>query len=283
MILLKRKSSLLGFILTTSVTMSMAQGASDRFEVPLRSLPIVSIGALRIPDKAWKHFDKAKLLAARDRATEAEVESRRAIRIAPQFASAYLLCASAQIAQHDFTSAITSLDAAVGIEPYIRWSGVLRASAYNGLNRYAEAQAVLGLLRVPESTSWQAAYEHARASIGMGDVPSSLRWSEEALIGAPSSFADARLLRANALLLARRWDDAHTQMVSYMEANRPAERRAEVLDALRVVEMHVRDGESECPPSRATSPAANAQDPGSSLRRAIVSGQVGTAEYPVQE
>ena len=45
--------------------------------------PTVSVASLRIPDKAWRHFAKAKSLDQRNQIVEADVETEKAIAIDP--------------------------------------------------------------------------------------------------------------------------------------------------------------------------------------------------------
>jgi tetratricopeptide (TPR) repeat protein len=203
----------------------------------------VSVTSLRIPEKAWRHFEKARSLNERNRPAEADVESQKAIAIAPDFAAAHLLLASVQVQEHSFLAALANVAEARRIEPDPQWSGVLLASAYNGLRRYAEAEAALDALHGDEARSWQSSYERARAAIGLGDVSGALRWSETALAGAPANFADAMVVRANSLVIAGRWSDAASQLEAYVQARGQAARRPEVLAAIEEDRRRARDEE----------------------------------------
>ena len=150
----------------------------------------VSVASLRIPQKAWAHFERAKAAADRNRPAESERESAKALQIAPQFAEVYLLRASQQIRAHDFEGAVASAQSAQRAEPGVMWLNIVLAGAYNGLQRYGDALRALREARPDEADTWQAKYEAARAETGLGHVEEALRLSAEALNSAPEKFAD---------------------------------------------------------------------------------------------
>ena len=176
----------------------------------------ISVAALKIPASAWKHFEKARSLALKHRPAESEKESAKALAIAPAFAAAHVLQASQQLALQNFAGAIANVDEARKSEPGAQWSGLILAGAYNSLHRYSEALEVILSLDGAEAECWQAKYEHARAAIGLGDVDEALKWSSVAFEAAPRDFADAILVRANALMLAQHWTDASDKLSAYL-------------------------------------------------------------------
>ena len=192
----------------------------------------VSVASLRIPEKAWRHLAKAASLVQQNRLIEADLESQKAITIAPDFAIAQLLRASVQVREGDFLAATVSVAEARRAKPDLQWSGVILASAYNGLQRYVEAQTALNALTGAEAVSWQASYERARSAIGLEDASGALHWSEAALAGAPAEFTDAMIVRANSLVLAGHWSDAAAQLEAYLQTDLSTHRRSEVLAAL---------------------------------------------------
>ncbi len=194
--------------------------------------PTVSVATLRIPEKAWKHFSKAKAAVEHNRLAESDRETEKAIALAPNFAEAYLLRADSEMQEHFYEAAIANVKEARRVEPNVMWSGVILAGAYNGLHRYVDARAVLSGLHGCEAETWQAAYEGARAATGLQETERALYLSALALDSAPESFTDARLVRTNALILARHWSDAQTQLEIYLQTKVPEGRRAQVLTAL---------------------------------------------------
>jgi tetratricopeptide (TPR) repeat protein len=216
----------------------------------MRVQPTVSVASLRIPQKAWAHFEKAKAAAERNRPAEAERESARALEIAPRFAEVYVFRATQQVRGHDFQAAIASAEAARQADPDATWASVVLAGAYNGMQRYDDALAALHAARPTEAETWQAKYEQARAEIGLRHVEEALRLSAEALDSAPETFADARLVRGNALLIAGRWGEAAAQMHLYLQSAAPQSHRAEVEQVLAQTEARMQRAQMETIASR---------------------------------
>ena len=209
-----------------------AAGAQVSEHSARSSMAVVSAATLSVPGKAWKHFEKARKAARDERQTECLQEIDKALEIAPQFAEAYLLRADRDVVTLQFEAAVEDVLTAQRLEPTITWSGVVLASAYNGLGRFDDAALLLSNLQGKEADSWQATYEMARAQVGRRDVEAALHWSGVALAAAPLSFTDAHLLRANALQIASRWQEATAEMEAYLAAGGLQTHRTEVLAAL---------------------------------------------------
>lgn len=192
------------------------------------ALPTVSVTTLRIPEKAWTHFERALEAMQAKRMEEYERETAKALAIAPAFAELYLLRAIHEVSEHQFDAAIADVEQARRAEPGVSWAGVILASAYNGEHRWADAVVILDNLHGAEADTWQARYERTRSAIGGRDVEGALHWSEQVVLMAPANFAEVHLLRANALSLARRWPAAITEMETYLDAEQPQPHRAEV-------------------------------------------------------
>jgi len=201
----------------------------------------VSVATLKIPASAWKHFEKARSLAVKHRPEESERESEKALAIAPTFAAARILQASQQLALRDFTGAIANVDKARKSEPDAQWSGLILAGAYNSLHRYGDAMDVILSLDASEAECWQAKYEHARAAIGLGDLDEALRWSSDAWEAAPHDFADAILMRANALMLAKHWAEASDKLYAYLARPGAQLHREEAQAALARVTQRMKE------------------------------------------
>jgi tetratricopeptide (TPR) repeat protein len=201
----------------------------------------VSVATLQVPEQAWKHFEKARALALKQHAADSERESEKALAIYPKFAAAHILEASEQLVLKDYKRAVENVLAARNIDPDTEWAGVVLAGAYNGLSRFDEALTVLQELQGPEATSWQAKYENARAEIGLGDEQAALKVSAEALELAPKDFTDAKLMRANALMLSHRWTEARDCLNAYLATPGPQLRREHVLKVLEIVNQQAGD------------------------------------------
>jgi len=213
--------------------------AAEGHEGNLGRMATVSVAALRVSREAWRHFDRAKSAVEHSRLEEFERETAKALEIAPEFAEAHLLRATVLVRAMRFPAAVDEVEAARRSDPDVIWAGVILAGAYNGMHRYDDALRVLNAQHGIESDSWQAKYERSRAEIGLGDVAAGLRWSARALDSAPEEFADVHLVRANALLLGRRWSEAQSQMAIYLGSKTPQVHRAQVLALRDVVRAQV--------------------------------------------
>ena len=227
-----------------------AQQTTGRFYAASGAGVTVSVATLRVPEKAWKHYAKAKEAAEHNRLDEADRETEKAIEIAPDFAQAYLLRADSLVQKHAFEAAIANVKEARRVEPDVTLAGVVLAGAYNGMHRYEEARLALGELHGSEKAAWQAAYEGARSAIGLSDVEGALRWSAVAMNSAPQGFIDVHLVRTNALILARRWNEAQEQLETYLQSPGRMEHRDDVLAALERVKTHVSEEELKTVASR---------------------------------
>jgi len=229
---------------------ALAQQLAERVNLPSSIGQVVSVATLRVPEKAWRHFEKAKDAAQHNRLAEMDRETRKALEIAPDFAAAYLLRANSELRSRAFEAAIADVKEARRVEPDALWAGVLLAGAYNGMHQYEDARLVLAGLRGMEAQSWQAAYERARAATGLLDIEGALHWSSVAMACAPEEFPDVRLVRTNALIRAGRWSEAQSQMELYLQSKGPLERRADVMEALENVKRMAREDELQKVASR---------------------------------
>jgi len=228
----------------------LAQETPDHFHFPSGVGATVSVATLRVPEKAWKHFDKAQDALDHNRLAESDRETAKAIAIAPDFAAAYLLRADSELRANSYAAAVADVKEARRVEPDLMWSGIVLAGAYNGMRQYEDARLVLSRLHGPEAQSWQAAYERARTATGLNDVDGALHWSAVAVDSAPEKFLDVLLLRSNALVKAKRWTDAQTELELYLQLKGTVERRADVVATLERVKGLAREDELQKVASR---------------------------------
>lgn len=228
------RSTLLAVSLSLLVVCSPAQTPDPTISNQANLGTMVSVAGLLIPERAWEHYRRARAAALANHEQDFARECDAALAVEPRFAALYVLRASRKVRRFQFQAAVEDIQKARQIEPDVAWAGITLASAYNGLHHYAEAYAVLSGLRAPESTTWQAAYEFARATTGREDVAAALRWSAVTLKIAPPDCLNAHLLRANALHLARRPAEAVHELRLYLAAqSRPS---PEILAAIADIE-----------------------------------------------
>jgi len=180
-------------------------------------------------DHALQPSDLPEILDIYDR------EAIHALAAQPGLAQAYLTCASEDIRNGDYESAIRKVVNARVLDPAIPNASTIVAEALNGLRRYEDAYLLLRALRGPEALSWQAIYERARAEVGIGNLRGADLWSLRAVATAPSSFPRAHLVRGEALMIAERWQEARAELDLYIRSDADAGQHPEALEALNSI------------------------------------------------
>ncbi len=211
---MRRTALLPAFFLCLALTLQSAAQAPHVVSHP--SALTVSVANLAVPDKAREHLENARHAAQKDQEDRFQAEIAKAIAIAPGFAEAYLTRADHENRLGRRMAAVEDALKAQSLDPSTGWACVVLATSYNGMSRYQDAFQVLTNMHGEGESSWQAAYEMARAEVGLGNTENALHWSETAFARAPATFADTRLLLANALQLAHRWREASEQMEAYL-------------------------------------------------------------------
>lgn len=192
----------------------------------------ISTRQLSISPEAWNHYHRAAAAFTARRSELAEAESAKALALAPRFAEVDLLRAVAALAAGRSADTLTLLTAARVLAPDLPWLGIGVAGALNNLQRYDAAITELASIPGPEVSAWEAAYERARAEVGLADIDAALRWSQRAVTLAPPGCTDTRLVYANALRLAGRSTEATSELEAFVAEDRRGVSRPNVLAAL---------------------------------------------------
>ncbi len=202
-------------LLCLSLSAASAQSCTSQPTPPPPS-HTVSAADLRIPSKAREHFVKARTASLNNQPERFEREAAAALAVYPGFAEIYLLRATRALRTGQYDAAVTAITTARQLQTQLPWSGTILASALTQLRRFDEAVAELDRLPDDEARSWQARFERARAETGRHNTPAALQWSELAVTAAPAGCNDVLIVRANALQLAGRWQDAIAQLQTYL-------------------------------------------------------------------
>jgi tetratricopeptide (TPR) repeat protein len=213
--------SLLATGLSLLIAAAPIPAEDHTYPTPPNQSVLVSVAGLRIPEKAWDHYIRAREATETHNEQQFDRETEAALKIEPNFAALYVLRATHKIHLGHLEAGLADALTARRIEPGVAWSGIALASAYNGLHRYQEAFLILSNTRAPESTTWQAAYETARASIGRGNPEDALYWSAVTLKLAPPACLETHILRGNSFLLAQRFAEAARELRLYLAAEGP--------------------------------------------------------------
>jgi hypothetical protein len=146
----------------------------------------------------------------------AERDAQHAARLAPGFADAWALAATASLARRDFGAAEQQAATAVRLDPGMQTGWILLATARNHSGQYAAAQRALDHVEFAGEEPWQADYQRARAAAGLGEGPEVLAFSNRAALTAPAGFAPLHLLRASALAGQKQYRDAAEELALYL-------------------------------------------------------------------
>lgn len=147
----------------------------------------------------------------------AEKDALRAVQLDTKFADADALAATAALAQRQFVRALTESNEAVHIDDSDEKAWVILATANNYIGQYSDAIYELRHVQQDHWTTWQVAYQWARAEAGLDNAAQTLEWANRAAFTAPSSFAPLHLLRASALLAAGRNAQSADELEIYLQ------------------------------------------------------------------
>lgn len=164
----------------------------------------------------------------------AEKDACLAVQLDKKFADADALAATAALAQRRFARALTEADAAVHIDENDEKAWVILATANNYIAQYSDALVALRHVQVDHWTTWQVAYQWARAEAGLNNAAQTLEWANRAALTAPAGFAPLHLLRASALLAAGRNAQSADELEIYLQLlKKDAPQRAVLTRELR--------------------------------------------------
>src|SRR5271163_4242809 len=187
-------------------------------ELTPTSLSLQNHNGRRLTLKAQRHYEAARAAALDHRPEISASETAKALSSDPEAAEVFLLRATQEVAAERYSSALWDVARAQALNPQIAYGRTVLASVFNGMRLYEDAFLVLRDLQGPEAASWQTIYERSRAEIGMDDLNGSELWSQRTLAAAPQGFAEAHLVRGEALQLASRWDEARTELALYQQS-----------------------------------------------------------------
>ncbi len=218
-----------GFVVTFAIGLgclmvpsTLAQSAGG----PVNSDPILT-AQLDPPDatvmepgiapKALLLYREAVQELHRGNNVAAEKDARDAVRLDRNFADAYALAATAALSQRQFARALAEAEAAVHIDDNDEKAWVILATADNYIGQYSDALNALRHVQQEHWTTWQVAYQWARAEAGLNNAVQTLEWANRAALTAPASFAPLHLLRASALLAAGSNAQSADELETYLQ------------------------------------------------------------------
>ncbi|MHB8301418.1 MAG: hypothetical protein ACYDC6_01080 [Acidobacteriaceae bacterium] len=210
---------------------TLDRDATTTFTGPGSDAPMAESG---VPAMAWEWYRQAVLELHRGDATRAARDAQRAIHLDKKFADAYALAATAALTERNFPLARAQAMQAVQIDGRDGKAWVVAATADNYLGQYAAAAAALGHVRPQDRSTWQVAYQWARAEAGQQNSQQALEWSNRAALTAPAEFAPLHLLRASVLLAVDQYARSADELETYLHLiGNNAPRRDELLQELQ--------------------------------------------------
>jgi hypothetical protein len=195
-----------------------AQNDDHLAEVTPTSLSLQSRSGRRLTLKAQQHYQAARAAALDHHPEVYASETAKTLSLSPEAAEVFLLRATQEVAAARYSSALCDVSRARALNPRIAYGQTVLASVFNGMRDYEDAFLALRDLQGPEAESWQTIYERSRAELGMGDLHGADQWSRRLLAAAPRDFADAHLVRSQALAIASRSDESHAELILYQHS-----------------------------------------------------------------
>jgi hypothetical protein len=237
---------------------ALAQHISAKTNTHNVEIPDLLLSEAGIRPQAVRMYRQAvRELHSRDIAA-AEKDARRAVSLDAKFADADALAATAALAERQFTRARTEASDAVHIDVNDEKAWVILATADNYLGKYADAVDALSHVRQKDQTTWQVAYQWARAEAGQDNTTKTLEWVNRAALTAPPGFAPLHLLRASAMEATNQFSQAARELEIYLQLsgeNAP-ERQELTRELYRLRELAQEEGTSM--PGAEGMPAYNA-------------------------
>ncbi len=197
--------------------------------------------ASAVPPKAMRFYLRAVRELHRHANTSAEKDALHAAQLDANFADANALAATAALAQRQFLHARAEAGDAVEADAKDEKAWVILATADNYLAKYTDAAAALLHVSQQHQTTWQVAYQWARAEAGQDHGAQMLQWANVAALTAPEKFAPLHLVRASALLGASQYSAAANELEIYLQlSNQNAAERPELTRELGRIRLLAR-------------------------------------------
>lgn len=180
----------------------------------------VSVAEMKVPDKARKEFEKARVAMTRNELQESRQHLAKALEIYPQYSDALALRGVAAMAANDLQSAANDLNAAIQHDSNNSQAYVAMGSLYNRTKRFDDAIRTLDRGVALNPSSWQAFFEMSRAELGKGDFEAALRKATKAeqLVG--KVYDPIYLVKAHAMLGMKNYEAAITEFEKYLAAEK---------------------------------------------------------------
>jgi tetratricopeptide (TPR) repeat protein len=176
----------------------------------------ISVAEYKVPEKARSEFLKAAHASEKTDPVEAQKHLERALEIYPNYADALTLRAILSLAS-DGKAAIADLEKAIQSDGNYALAYTVLGAAFNSQSKFDQALNTLQHGQTLAPDSWQSYFEMARAYIGKSDYQAALRELDKAQSLTPAEYLPLRLVRAQALLALKQYDEAARECLAYLK------------------------------------------------------------------
>jgi Tfp pilus assembly protein PilF len=177
----------------------------------------ISVATLQVPQKAKNEFHRGNDAFMKEKYKEAEKHVDKALTIVPQYAQALVLRGLLQFRKGDVTGAEQDFQSSMANDPSYGLAYFAMGAALNARGRFSQAQRTLEEGLRYEPTSWQGYFELSKSVLGQHDFRNSLKY----VVKAESfgvNYAPIHLVKANALLGLKDYDEAASELERYLSA-----------------------------------------------------------------
>ena len=176
----------------------------------------VSVAEYKVPQKARDALHKAQTALAKNRLDETEKQLAKSLEICPVYASALTLRGVLSLDSDKAQAAIDDFDKAIHSDPGFALAYTGMAAAMNQLQRFDEALRSGARAVTLAPRSWQTYFEMGKSYIGKADYQSALKELDRAQAFEPNNFAPIHLVRANALIALRDYNNAMSELQAFL-------------------------------------------------------------------
>lgn len=200
-------------------TVNLRLSTSDPNAVSSRN-GLVSVSELKVPQRVRDAYAKAQDAAMKNQPEKISKYLQKALDIYPNYAPALTMRGALFLDRGDVTSAIDEFDKAIHADNAHAMAHVGMAEALNRLNKFDEALRAAERASALASNFWQPYFEMAKSYMGKADYQRALQQLTHAQGEISQDYAPLHLLRANALLALRDYQDARTELKLFLRIAR---------------------------------------------------------------
>ncbi|HEY0565073.1 MAG TPA: carboxypeptidase regulatory-like domain-containing protein [Terriglobales bacterium] len=186
-------------------------------QTPSADGAVVSVSAMKVPQKARDAYDKAMKASIKGDAAAVDRYVTEALKIYPRYSDALTLRGIRELDDGHADTATNDFDAAIKADQS-NWKAYLTmAAACNVMKKFDDALRSIDRATALNPNAWQGYFEAAKAYLGKADYPKALANLDHAQQFAPKDFHSIYLIKANTLVSMRRFRDAAAELQAFLQ------------------------------------------------------------------